>query len=97
MEKHAALGEIDRRILQEHSEFAKEYANGKWSCMRSGRKSGTHRSRRSRRSLPYHGYPMSRYASCSHPFSVSAPMPWTGHSEEPACSIPIPVLLHSGR
>ncbi len=29
MEKHAALGEIDRRILQEHSEPAKEYANGK--------------------------------------------------------------------
>ncbi len=29
MEKHAALGEIDRRILQEHSALAKEYANGK--------------------------------------------------------------------
>ncbi len=29
MEKHAALGEIDHRILQEHSALAKEYANGK--------------------------------------------------------------------
>jgi len=29
MEKHAALGEIDRRILQEHSALAQEYANGK--------------------------------------------------------------------